>query len=95
MVNKKIKDKQALLRDKRVLAEIDRHLWIESEKAGYDIGFEEAKEDWLKNFSSAWMSYHAPDLVGKKPSSDKSPAKAKNGSGKTGRKKRSAKSYLK
>ena len=52
---------EKLLRDKRVIAEIERHLWIESEKAGYDIGFERAKEEWLKNFSSAWMNYHMPE----------------------------------
>ena len=50
-----------LLNDRRVVAEIQRHLWIESEKAGYDIGFEKAKEDWLKNFSKAWMEYHMPE----------------------------------
>ncbi len=50
-----------LLSDKRVIEEINRHLWIESEKAGYDVGFEQAKEDWLKNFSKAWMQYHMPE----------------------------------
>lgn len=49
-----------LLKDKRVIEEINRHLWIESEKAGRDIGFNQAAEDWLKNFSKAWMDYHLP-----------------------------------
>lgn len=49
-----------LLQDRRVIAEIKRHLWIESEKAGYDIGYEKAAEDWIKNFSQAWMEYHLP-----------------------------------
>ena len=49
-----------LLKDKRVIDEIQRHLWIESEKAGYDIGFDKAADDWLKNFSKAWMDYHMP-----------------------------------
>jgi len=49
-----------LLKDKRVIEEIHRHLWIESEKAGYDIGFEKAAEDWLVHFSKAWMNYHLP-----------------------------------
>lgn len=48
-----------LLKDKRVAEEIHRHLWIESEKAGYDIGFEKAAEDWLKRFSGEWVRYHA------------------------------------
>ena len=47
-----------LLKDKRVIDEINRHLWIESEKAGYDIGFEKAAEDWLKRFSGEWIKYH-------------------------------------
>ena len=54
-------DSQKLLSDKSVIDEIHRHLWIESEKAGYDIGFEKAKEDWLKRFAAAWMEYHMPE----------------------------------
>jgi len=50
-----------LLNDRRVIDEINRHLWIESEKAGRDIGFDKAKEDWLANFSKAWMRYHYPN----------------------------------
>ena len=34
--------------------EILRHKWIESEKAGYDIGFERALLDWIVNHRSAW-----------------------------------------
>ena len=47
-----------LLKDKRVIEEINRHLWIESEKAGYDIGFEKAADDWLKKYSAEWKNYH-------------------------------------
>ena len=54
-------DIQKLLNDKRVIEEIQRHLWIESEKAGYDVGFEKAKEDWFKKFAVAWMEYHMPE----------------------------------
>ena len=53
-------EKKKLLADRRVVEEINRHLWIESEKAGRDIGFENAAEDWLKHFSKAWMDYHMP-----------------------------------
>jgi hypothetical protein len=35
-------------------AEILRHKWIESEKTGYDIGFEHALMDWLVKYRSAW-----------------------------------------
>lgn len=48
-----------LLKDKQAIEEINRHLWIESEKAGHDIGFDKAKEDWLAKFSKAWMESHA------------------------------------
>ena len=37
-----------------------RYKWIESEKAGHDIGFEKAAEDWLKRFSKTWIDYHMP-----------------------------------
>ena len=36
------------------LEEILRHKWIESEKAGYDIGFERALLDWIVKHRSAW-----------------------------------------
>jgi hypothetical protein len=35
-------------------AEILRHKWIESEKAGYDIGFECALMDWIVKYRSTW-----------------------------------------
>ena len=34
--------------------EIMRHKWLESEKAGSDIGFEEALTDWMVNHRSPW-----------------------------------------
>jgi len=49
-----------LLRNRKVIDEINRHLWIESEKVGYDIGFDKAADDWLKRFSRIWMQYHMP-----------------------------------
>ncbi len=49
-----------LLSNKKVVEEIDRHRWIESEKAGHDVGFERASVDWLERFSQAWMDYHMP-----------------------------------
>lgn len=49
-----------LLNNKKVVEEINRHRWIESEKAGRDIGFEQASTDWLERFSQAWMDYHMP-----------------------------------
>jgi hypothetical protein len=34
--------------------EILRHKWIESEKAGKDIGFEQALTDWIIKHRSNW-----------------------------------------
>lgn len=34
--------------------EILRHKWIESEKAGHDIGFEKALLDWIVRFRTTW-----------------------------------------
>ena len=50
--------KQSLLY-KEFLAEreeILRHKWIESEKAGQDIGFEKALLDWIVKHRSAWRT---------------------------------------
>ena len=52
-------DAKKLLRNKKVIEEINRHKWLESEIAGYDIGFEAATEDWLKRHAAAWVAYHA------------------------------------
>lgn len=54
---KKVEGKD-LLKLPEVIQEIKRHLWIESEKAGYDIGFEKAQEDWVNKYSAAWVEYH-------------------------------------
>jgi hypothetical protein len=36
--------------------EILRHKWIESQKAGHDIGFERALLDWIVKYRSAWRT---------------------------------------
>ena len=36
--------------------EILKHKWIESEKAGSDIGFEKALLDWIVKYRSSWRS---------------------------------------
>lgn len=43
--------------------EILRHKWIESEKAGYDIGFEKALLDWIVKYRSDWRSQRAEKQV--------------------------------
>ena len=37
--------------------EILKHKWIESEKAGHDIGFERALTDWIIKHRSKWRKH--------------------------------------
>ena len=39
--------------------EILRHKWIESEKAGRDIGFEKALIHWMMNHRTQWRQFRA------------------------------------
>ena len=55
-----ISDVRELLKDKRVIEEINRHLWIESQKAGYSIGIERATDEWIRLYAEGWMRYHMP-----------------------------------
>ena len=57
----KIDELRGLLKDKRVTEEINRHLWIESQKAGYSIGIERATDEWLRLYAEGWMKYHLPE----------------------------------
>ncbi len=41
--------------------EILKHKWIESEKAGRDIGFEHALTDWLIKHRSTWRKSRQPE----------------------------------
>jgi hypothetical protein len=43
--------------------EILRHKWLESEKAGQDIGFEKALLDWIVRFRSSWREKRREDHV--------------------------------
>ena len=71
----KITQVRELLKDKRVIEEIHKHLWIESQKAGYSIGLERATDEWIKLYSSGWMKYHMPDKYSK--TKDKASSKSK------------------
>lgn len=42
--------------------EILCHKWLESEKAGYDIGFERALLDWIVRHRSAWRARRQMEL---------------------------------
>jgi hypothetical protein len=39
-----------------VIEEINRHKWIESEKAGYDIGFARAAMEWVELYYNDWLA---------------------------------------
>lgn len=57
----KINDLRELLKNKEVIEEINKHLWIESQKAGYSIGIERATDEWLRLYAEGWMKYHMPE----------------------------------
>ncbi len=40
--------------------EILRHKWLESEKAGCDIGFEQALTDWIVKHRAQWRKNRQP-----------------------------------
>ena len=50
-----------LLKDKRVVEEINKHLWIESQKSGYSIGIERATDEWRRLYAEGWMRYNMPE----------------------------------
>ncbi len=58
-------DREKLLQEKEVVEEINRHKWLRSELVGYDIGFEEAANDWFKNYAAAWVAHHNKDYRSK------------------------------
>jgi hypothetical protein len=37
--------------------EILRHKWLESERLGYDIGFERALLDWIRKHRDSWRAH--------------------------------------
>ena len=42
--------------------EIMKHKWFESEKAGYDVGFEKALLDWLVRHRANWRQKRQEQL---------------------------------
>jgi hypothetical protein len=57
----KIEELRELLKDKLVADEINKHLWIESQKAGYSIGIERATDEWLRFHAAGWLKFHKPE----------------------------------
>jgi len=64
--HREVKDHKVLERSslyKEFLAEreeILRHKWLESEKAGKDIGFERALLDWIRQHRDEWRATRRP-----------------------------------
>jgi hypothetical protein len=42
--------------------EILRHKWLESERLGYDIGFERALLDWIRKHREGWRAARRAQL---------------------------------
>jgi len=61
----KINDLRMLLKDKRVIEEINKHFWIESQKTGHNIGIERATDEWFRLYSDKWMKHHIPEQYSK------------------------------
>ncbi len=59
-------DREKLLQIKEVVEEINRHKWLQSEMAGYDVGFEKAADDWFQKYAAAWIKHHMPNCCSKK-----------------------------
>ena len=49
--------------------EILKHKWIESEKAGKDIGFEKALLDWIVKHRSSWRDRRIKEVRAEKSAS--------------------------
>jgi len=49
-----------LLDDPRVVTEIERYKWIESERVGKDIGKEKAAREWINAYGLIWVRLHKP-----------------------------------
>ena len=47
-------EEELLIEAKEVQEEILKHKWFESEKAGYDIGFNPAAFDWIIKYYDEW-----------------------------------------
>ena len=91
----KISELRELLKDRRVIEEINKHLWIESQKAGYSIGIERATDEWLRLYADGWLKFNKPERYskfrGKKKSRPRKQArKKKPAKSKTNTKKKSA-----
>lgn len=49
---------EQLLSNPEAVREIERYKWIESEKAGRDIGFDTAAKEWLVQYAEEWLKFN-------------------------------------
>jgi len=95
----KTMQKKEFLEIPEVVEEIKRHCWIESEKAGFDVGFDSAAEDWISRYSQVWMEHNLPEdtTVRRRGRPKKSASEEEKGmteaKPKASKRKRKAKSY--
>ena len=54
-----MRDTYSYLKDPRALAEIQKHKWLESQKAKGEIGFATAAVDWVQRYGRAWKKAYA------------------------------------
>jgi hypothetical protein len=51
--------------------EILKHKWLESERLGYDIGFERALLDWIRKHREGWRAARRQQLSPQAAASEK------------------------
>jgi len=73
----KITELRELLKDRRVIEEINKHLWIESQKVGFSIGIERATDEWLRLHSTGWLKYNKPGKYTRPKQAEKAKAPEK------------------
>jgi len=47
--------KYDFLKDPKAIEEINKFKWIQSERAGHDIGFDAAAKEWIKKHGAEWL----------------------------------------
>ena len=58
-----MKKQYSFLKDELAITEIRKHKWIESEKAGCEIGFATAAYDWVTKYGEAWLQFRKERLI--------------------------------
>lgn len=58
-----MQNKYPFLKDQVARQEIYKHKWIESEKAGREIGFASAAYEWITKHGEAWLNYRKKQLA--------------------------------